>query len=386
MNHRSHDREALAESRTEPGPRRGSGSGASGRLDRLRRHDARNWLAVARGHLDLLEHSLSAEGAAPEAADRLQAVEDALKRCRGLLEGRPGASPGAPPGGGGSGPESPVEVARRTAEHLRARYPALEIHVAMDALGPVAIEPATLANVLLNLGLNAARALDGGPGTLEIRGRKGPEGVILEVRDDGPGMDAATVARCRRPGFSSRGEVRDHGWGLVSVEAALRSIGGALSLESAPGQGTCVRLHLPAEAAGARGTEPACATILLVEDEIAVAEVFEAMVAVLGHRLRHHGRAEEVPDGALAEADLLLVDQGLPGLPGADWANRIRQSHPTLPIVLLTGDPAAAAQAPAAVDRVVGKPLGLDALRELIDVSLQTGREGLRPRHRGARA
>jgi signal transduction histidine kinase len=124
----------------------------------------------------------------------------------------------------------------------------LEIATTPD-LPEVRCDPIGLRRALLNLVFNARDAvLESGLVVVEARtvrrGRE-PVGVELRVIDNGIGMSAATIARCRDPFFTTKVDGLG-GVGLPMVERFVRDAGGALDIESAPGIGTTVTLRLPA--------------------------------------------------------------------------------------------------------------------------------------------
>jgi signal transduction histidine kinase len=129
-------------------------------------------------------------------------------------------------------------------------------------LPPAFADPNQLQNALLNLAVNARDAMPEG-GTLTIRtGRAtadeapdGPEAahareeghdfLTVEVTDTGQGMSAETAARAFEPFFTTKPVGHGSGLGLSQVHGFITQSGGCISLESAPGQGTRVRLYLP---------------------------------------------------------------------------------------------------------------------------------------------
>ena len=100
-----------------------------------------------------------------------------------------------------------------------------------------------LKQASFNLVRNALEALPAG-GTIRVGwGDAGARRIALWVTDDGPGMDAATLARARRPFVTTRAQ--GTGLGLAIVDRLARDAGGRLELVSAPGKGTTARLELP---------------------------------------------------------------------------------------------------------------------------------------------
>ena len=113
------------------------------------------------------------------------------------------------------------------------------------SLPPIEGDARALNQVFLNLLKNAAEAFEGGHGT--HLGPIGPEGnaVVVEIRDDGPGMDPALQQRVFEPFFTTKEAGRGSGLGLSIRRRIVSEHGGELSLESAPGEGSCFRVRLP---------------------------------------------------------------------------------------------------------------------------------------------
>jgi PAS domain S-box-containing protein len=141
---------------------------------------------------------------------------------------------------------------------------ALELAPELD---PVEADPTQLRQVVMNLVLNASEALGGEPGRITVRTKavragevfaggvdleRGPaEGplVALEVQDSGCGMDDATVARIFDPFFTTK--FLGRGLGLAAVMGIVRQHRGTIQVRSAPGEGTTMRVLLPATVAPA---------------------------------------------------------------------------------------------------------------------------------------
>jgi len=171
--------------------------------------------------------------------------------------------------------------------------------------------------------------------------------VRLCVHDTGVGMDEATRVKATEPFFSTKGVGRGTGLGLSMVHGLAAQLGGALSLESAPGDGTTVKIWLPLSAAGpatpASATDPALGprsgTVLLVDDEALVRSSTADMLADLGYRV------VEAEDAAQAlrkldeeiEIQILVTDHLMPEMTGAELILAARRRRPGLPSLIISG-------------------------------------------------
>ncbi len=217
-----------------------------------------------------------------------------------------------------------------------------------------------LQQVLLNLVVNARDAMAGGGRimvstanrTREGEGAEAPAGrwVELTVADSGVGMDEATRARIFEPFFTTKGEARGTGLGLSTVHGIVEQSGGSIEVESAPGEGTTMRVLLPAvsaKAPAAAAARPAAAgharggeTVLVVEDQDPVRRLVVLALERLGYRVRPAAtvaEAREVAADPGAGLDLLLTDVVLADGTGIDLAAELRAAHPRLPILLMSG-------------------------------------------------
>jgi signal transduction histidine kinase len=146
----------------------------------------------------------------------------------------------------------PVEldtVVRETVDLLRYHYARSGILIEEQYDGPptVALDPAGIGQVVLNLLTNAAQAIGSGRGTIAISTRVDGDDVILTVRDDGAGMDPETLERAFDLFFTTRAQDAGHGLGLPSSRKIVEAHGGTMTLQSAPGTGTVATVRLPFE-------------------------------------------------------------------------------------------------------------------------------------------
>ncbi len=113
-----------------------------------------------------------------------------------------------------------------------------------DGLPPLFADAGQLEQVLVNLVMNAAEAQPEG-GTVRVRARADGEYVVLEVHDDGSGIEAAHLERVFDPFFTTKDESKGVGLGLSVVYGIVEEHGGTIEVESELGRGTCFRVRLP---------------------------------------------------------------------------------------------------------------------------------------------
>lgn len=222
------------------------------------------------------------------------------------------------------------------------------------------VDPTQLELAIFNLALNARDAMPGG-GALaidiaheEVTGAgaaselKPGAYVRITVRDTGIGMDEATLKRAIEPFFTTKGVGKGTGLGLSMVQGLAAQSGGAMRIESRLGDGTTVRVWLPASdrVAAPSAPKPPDASeavkgcrVLVVDDDPLVAMGTVAMLEDLGHTAVEvsSGRQALVLLGSDAAIDVVVTDQAMPGMTGTELAKRIREERPGLPIILATG-------------------------------------------------
>jgi two-component system NtrC family sensor kinase len=115
-----------------------------------------------------------------------------------------------------------------------------------------------LQQVFLNLLTNACQAI-GPEGTIRVQTSRTHDGVRVRVSDDGCGMAPEVLERVFDPFFTTKGVGEGTGLGLAICYQIVRSHGGEIAIESAPGEGTRVDVRLPADGLPER-TEPQAQT------------------------------------------------------------------------------------------------------------------------------
>lgn len=242
-----------------------------------------------------------------------------------------------------------------------------------------------IREALTNLVFNAVDAMpDGGVVTLRTRlveRLEGAEGahVLIEVRDNGAGMDEATQQRCLEPFFTTKGE-RGTGLGLATVYGMTERHGARLVIESALQQGTAVKLYFPAAPQAAEvddiplALRPADSLhILVVDDDPTLLASLGNILGADGHRVSQADGGQAGIDRFRAAAaagdgyEVVITDLGMPYVDGRKVAETIKQLAPATPVILLTGwgqrlipdtD-----DGPVQVDMVLSKPPKIRELR-----------------------
>ena len=276
-----------------------------------------------------------------------------------------------------------------------------------EGLPPVEADGVQLRQILMNLVINASDALGerGGHirvstglqtvGDVVLEGLEfgtqlsaGPH-VFLEVRDDGEGMDMASVARIFEPFFTTKFTGR--GLGLSAVLGIVKGHNGAIRVHSEPGRGTAFRLLLPPArsergVAVAEGAAPDSewrpgGHVLVVDDEDAVRRVTSDMLRALGFQVVEARDGLEGLDVYLRDPHgfrFVVLDLTMPRMDGAEVFGRMREVRGDLRAILMSGFSEEELRDRFARDDVAGylqKPFGLHELKSCLGAVL--GREGL---------
>ncbi len=219
-------------------------------------------------------------------------------------------------------------------------------------------DPNQLEMAILNLAVNARDAINGaGVIKISVSSRMLTAGetadlaagcyVQLVVADTGHGMDAATLARAVEPFFSTKGVGKGTGLGLSMAHGLACQLGGGLTIESQPGQGTQVSIWLPASDEGPSAGQHAhgqrrslsAGIALLVDDEESIRLSTADMLTELGFLVHEAPSAE----AALADIDagltpdVLITDHLMPGMTGVELARRVKERRPQTKILIISG-------------------------------------------------
>jgi len=240
----------------------------------------------------------------------------------------------------------------------------IELVTVLDgALGAVKADAGQMAQILMNLAVNARDAMPRG-GRLVIETAnvtlddayarshsevKAGDYVVLTVTDEGDGMDPETRSRVFDPFFTTKEVGKGTGLGLATVYGIVKQSQGFIWVYSEPGESTAFKIYLP-RLAGERTPElpkdatgrstVGAATILLVEDSEQLRGLLARSLAAEGHEILEAASAEEAL--AIASAhdgtiDLLLTDLILPTENGLQLAERLTREREAMRVVLMSG-------------------------------------------------
>ncbi|MCK5679789.1 response regulator, partial [bacterium] len=301
-------------------------------------------------------------------------------------------------------------VVKEVLKMLRSSLPTtVEIVENIDPeCGEVLADQTQMHQVVMNLCTNAFQAMADQKGVVKVELRQleiAPEEVsgwsrevagsfvVLSISDTGCGMNAATRARIFEPYFTTKETGKGTGLGLAVIHGIIESCNGFIKVDSEPGQGTTFHVYMPSlekdinletlktekEVDLPTGSE----RIMVVDDEEAIIRLHETILQRLGYEVTSTIDSRV----ALAEIqsdpnafDLLLTDQSMPNLSGAELAREVLKVKPTMPIILCTGYSSIVSEADALVlgiKRFAKKPVTLDELahivRQVLDENQETG-------------
>jgi PAS domain S-box-containing protein len=246
---------------------------------------------------------------------------------------------------------------------LRATLPAtIDIIQELSVLDVLVMAaPVQIQQIVMNLCANAFYSMREKGGRLtvslervsaaedgQIPEESGCDWASLVVADTGPGMEGEILQRIFTPFFTTKEPGEGTGMGLSVVHGIVQELGGRISVQSQPGEGSIFTVLLPLADQGlhrpllsgekplSTGTEH----ILVVDDEKEIRETYRMMLSHLGYTITTTGQPLEVT-GLIGRSqppiDLVITDQTMPKMTGVDLTGEVLRLHPYLPIILCTG-------------------------------------------------
>lgn len=225
----------------------------------------------------------------------------------------------------------------------------------------VLVDPTQIHQLLLNLCVNAVQAMDEkGQLKVEIKevdfSGKVPKHFHdlspgkyehIEVSDTGPGIKPEIIERIFDPFFTTKGDGKGTGMGLAVVHGIVENHEGRIFVESTPTQGTTFHIYIPITESRdeeifiknlylPRGNE----RILFIDDEEMLAEIGKRLIERQGYSVTSTTDSVEALKlfkNNPSLFDLVITDQTMPNLTGAELAEEMLQLQPDLPVILCTG-------------------------------------------------
>jgi PAS domain S-box-containing protein len=312
-------------------------------------HEINNPLSYVAGNLEVMAEALEAAERTPSAADRdelsaqVRDAREGAERVRKIVHGLRSFSrserevrvPLAVP--------DVLEAAiRLTGNELRHRA---ELVRDLQPTPLVTADDGRLTQVFINLLINAAHAIPAGrsdDNRITARTRTDEAGrAVIEVEDTGQGIAPDVQSRVFDPFFTTKGVGEGTGLGLSICHGIVSGLGGQISIDSAPGRGTVVRVVLPPAVPAAGDAEPAALAatadageaprrrILLVDDEPLVAQTMERLlrrdyditIARTGREAIDH-----ITGGA--RFDAIVSDVMMPNMTGIELVEELQRIAP----------------------------------------------------------
>jgi CheY-like chemotaxis protein len=215
----------------------------------------------------------------------------------------------------------------------------------------------------MNLCTNAKQAINGGYGKIVVNLKvvhvdqenykllsllkKPGDYVSLEVRDNGCGMSAELQERIFEPFFTTKAKEQGTGLGLSVVHGIVKTHGGEIDVSSSIGRGTSFHIYFPVQE-DLTDDEPetnefeqmGSGRIMVVDDEMAIAQMLKKMLQRLGYSITIFtdsieavSRFRRNPDAF----DLVLTDMTMPKMTGAELTREVLSLRPKLPVIMITG-------------------------------------------------
>ena len=209
--------------------------------------------------------------------------------------------------------------------------------------------------------------------------------TVIEVMDEGCGMDADLRDRIFEPFFTTKAPGKGTGLGLSTVLGIVRGHGGRVEVDSDPGRGSTFRMFLPAMPEGACEGAALVTTerpragegelVLVIDGESTMLEVARQMLVIFGYR------AELVSNGAEAvaifarrreEFSVVIADLSLPAMGGRELIDSLREIDPAVPVIGVAGKSESAFDGEGAPGVILPKPFAADTLLLVLGRALET--------------
>ncbi|MCC5885544.1 MAG: response regulator [Gammaproteobacteria bacterium] len=331
-------------------------------------HDFNNILASMIGYAELAQLTLEGTDAGERCNDYLSEVIGAGQRARDLIAQLLNFSRTE------EGDRRPLAVADELEGMLRMMRSlipttiAIRSHIAHE-LPRISADPVQLQQIVVNLFINAREAIEGDgridvgvravtlPGSARCAACHASfDGSWLElsIADDGRGIAEDLREQLFDRLVTTRVAGRGSGFGLAMVHSVMHQHGGHVLVESTPGQGSCFKLYFPpadaadaaevatevdVNAGSANGTAAEGGHVVVVDDEVSVANFMSELLEHAGYRTSVFNDPGAALDylRSTDDVDLVITDQTMPHMSGSDLAAAIVGLPRPMPVILCTG-------------------------------------------------
>ena len=228
-----------------------------------------------------------------------------------------------------------VRLARTT-----IRKTGVELSLALEEELPVVIgNLPSIEQIVLNILINAAQAIDGGQGQIKIRTglRKSDGSVFVAITDNGCGVSPAIADKIFDPFVTDKQNRGGTGLGLAVSYSLVQAHHGSITFDAADGEGTTFTIWLPS------GQVKDMARVLVVDDDAAVRKLIVQLLTKLGRY-----QVEEAVSGVdgllrigTTTPDLLILDLKMPGMNGLEVCRAVRRNDQLtkMKVLITTGHP-----------------------------------------------
>lgn len=292
-------------------------------------------------------------------------------------------------------PLQPEKIVKEVVKMLRPSLPStIVINQDCQPTGSILANPTQLHQVIMNICTNAYHAMEKIGGQLDITLKEtnlSKEDAIcrnnidagffaqISIRDTGYGMDKETIDQIFDPYFTTKKIGKGTGMGLSIAHGIVASYGGVISLISEPGKGATFTIYLPIinqeplpAAYEIEETLTGKEKILIVDDEKMIVEMNKKMLEKLGYQVTTCTSSIgglEIFQNQPNQFDLVITDQTMPSMTGADLARNILQIRHDIPIILCTGHSTIVTEESAksiGIKEFIMKPMGRNVLAQSV--------------------
>lgn len=299
-------------------------------------------------------------------------------------------------------PLLPGSVLKEALKLLRASIPAtINIESKIDSNAVIMAEPTQIHQVIMNLFTNAAHAIGENTGTIKLEledffvdeefigahpGINKGKHVILRISDTGCGINPESLDRIFDPFFTTKSPGKGTGLGLSVVHGIIKNLGGIITAYSEVGKGTVFNIIIPASEHDSFGTAPGAPSIkkgteriAFIDDEIAIAETMQSILANLGYQVTVFTDGIDALETIKAKPgsfDIIITDYSMPRITGLEIAKSLKETGVYIPVILTSGylsNDIESAARNAGISELTAKPINACQLTEAISRALQKG-------------